>query len=80
MPRRAPRSVHSVRYKTLLTRLKAARKKANLTQVQVATALGKQQSYVSKCESGERRMDPIDLADFARLYRQPVGHFLDGLT
>lgn len=49
---------------------------AGLTQAQVAAALHRPQSFVSKCEAGERRVDAIELADFARLYRQPVEYFL----
>lgn len=49
---------------------------AGLTQVAVAKALGKTQAYVSKCELGERRIDPIDLQDFANLYRRPFAYFL----
>lgn len=60
----------------MLRRLKEARLAAGLTQAQVAAALGKPQSFVSKCESGERRVDPIELADFAQLYGRPVEFFL----
>ena len=45
-----------------------ARKDAGLTQVQVAKAFGTHASFVSKCESGERRIDVVELADFCRLY------------
>jgi hypothetical protein len=37
------------------------REAAKLTQAQVAAKLGKPQSYVSKVESGERRIDPPEL-------------------
>lgn len=73
---RSPRSVHNPRYRRMLTRLSSARLAAGLTQVDVARALGKTQSFVSKCELGERRIDPLDLADFARLYRRPISHFI----
>jgi len=33
-------------------------------------------SYVSKCESGERRVDVIELEAFATLYRKPLSFFL----
>jgi transcriptional regulator with XRE-family HTH domain len=62
------KSVHSRRYQRLLDRLKAARRTAGLTQVDVARALGKPQSFVSKCESGERRIDVVELEVLARLY------------
>ena len=53
-----------------------ARKAACLTQVQVAEALGRPQSYVTKCELGERRIDPIELQQFADLYRKRLSYFL----
>ena len=70
------RSRYSARYRRFLERLKAARVKAGLTQSQVAAALRRPQSFVSKCESGERRVDVIELEDFARVYRRPPTYFL----
>jgi len=55
-------------YRRFLQRLRAAREGAGLTQVEVARRLRVPQSYVSKCESGERRVDVIELAALARLY------------
>jgi transcriptional regulator with XRE-family HTH domain len=43
-----------------------------LTQAEVARALGTTQAYVSKSESGERRMDAVELHDFARVYGAPL--------
>jgi transcriptional regulator with XRE-family HTH domain len=60
----------------MLKRLRQARQDADLTQVQVAEALGRTQAFVSKCELGERRIDPIDLADFARVYRKSLEFFV----
>ena len=48
---------------------------AGLTQVDVAQTLGKPQSYVSKCESGERREDFVELLDFAKIYNKPLDFF-----
>lgn len=66
----------SQRYRTLLSRLKAARQQTGLTQAEAAKALRQHQSYVSKCESGERRIDPVELEEFAKLYRKPFSYFL----
>ncbi len=63
-------------FERFLVRFRQARRSAGLTQVEVANKLGKPQSYVSKCESGERRVDVLELAMFARLYRKPIGYFL----
>jgi len=59
-----------------LRRLKQARQEASLTQVDVAKKLRRPQSFVSKVESGERRVDVIELAEFARLYRKPLSFFV----
>lgn len=69
-------SAHSARYRQFLQRLRAARRAAGLTQAEVARAMRKPQSYVSKCESGERRVDVVELARFAALYRKPLDFFL----
>ncbi len=50
----------SVRLRELLT---DARLKADLTQEQVATLLGRPQSFVSKYESGERRLDVVEFLE-----------------
>jgi transcriptional regulator with XRE-family HTH domain len=60
----------------MLQRLRAARRKRGLTQVDVAKALGTTQAFVSKCELGERRIDAIELYDFARLYGTPMVAFV----
>jgi transcriptional regulator with XRE-family HTH domain len=52
---------------------------AGLTQTQAAASLHRHQSYVSKSESGERRIDPIELAEFADLYEKPLSFFLPHL-
>lgn len=51
------------RYTHLAHLLRDLRTQAQLTQTDVAAALGKPQSYVSKYESGERRLDLVELAD-----------------
>lgn len=51
------------RYERLAQLLRDFRASAALTQTEVATALGKPQSYVSKYESGERRLDLVELAE-----------------
>jgi transcriptional regulator with XRE-family HTH domain len=56
--------------------LKKGRQEAGLTQVEVARKLRRPQSFVSKCESGERRVDFIELQEFARLYQKPLTFFL----
>lgn len=62
------RAVHANKYRAFLKRLRAAREAAGLTQVEVGARLRRPQSYVSKSESGERRVDVVEGVEFARLY------------
>ena len=55
--------------------LRQARKGCGLTQVEAAERLKKPQSFISKCESGERRVDALELIAFARLYKKPLSYF-----
>lgn len=47
-----------------------------MTQTEVARRLGKPQSYVSKCESGERRVDVVELRAFATIYSKRLDYFV----
>jgi transcriptional regulator with XRE-family HTH domain len=68
-------SVHTNNYRQFLRRLKEARLAAHLTQTQVSKKLRRPQSFVSKCESGERRVDVTELKVFAALYKKPLTFF-----
>lgn len=54
-------SPRSERFRDLL---RQARIDAGLTQMELAEKLGKPQSYVSKAELGERRLDFLETLDF----------------
>jgi transcriptional regulator with XRE-family HTH domain len=60
-------SLFPERYSRFLEQLIVARKKAGLTQTQVALALKKPQSFVSKYESGERLLDVAEYIEIARV-------------
>jgi len=64
-------------YKRFRVRLVQARQQAGLTQVEVAKRLGRPNSFVSKCELGERRVDVVELQQFARIYRKDMAFFWD---
>jgi len=51
----------------LASLLRDLRTRAQLTQTEVAIALQKPQSYVSKYESGERRLDLVELSDLCNV-------------
>lgn len=62
------KTIFSPKYNRFLRLLKQARKNAGLTQAETAECLGHRQSFVSKCESGERRVDVVELLAFCRVY------------
>lgn len=59
------KSVFSERYTQFLAVMVQARKEAGLTQSELASCLGKPQSYISKAERGERRLDVIEFIEMA---------------
>jgi transcriptional regulator with XRE-family HTH domain len=73
------RSQHSDRYKQLRNRLFEQRKRMGITQAQLSARLGKPQSFVSKYETGERRLDVIELLDVARALGVTLSALLRGL-
>jgi transcriptional regulator with XRE-family HTH domain len=64
------------RYARVIAALRAARLEAGLTQTEVARRFGAHAPFVSKCESGERRIDVVELAEFCRVYGIPLADFL----
>ena len=74
-PRR-PSAIHDPDYQYMIQRMREAREEAGLTLKQVGEALGRPYTFVSKCELGERRIDPIDLQRFADLYGKPYEYFV----
>ncbi|TCK99468.1 helix-turn-helix protein [Shimia isoporae] len=53
-------------YKALRTCLKEMRKQNGFTQIQLAEAIGADQSDISKIERGERRLDVVELVHICR--------------
>lgn len=70
------RSIHSSYYQHLCRMLVEERKGRGLTQVEVAQRLKQPQSYVSKYESGERKVSIIDLIEIARAIGFDPGKFV----
>lgn len=59
------KTLNTPEHKVLLEVLKGLRADAGLRQVDVAERLGVHQSFVSKYESGERRLDLVELRQVA---------------
>ena len=69
------KSIHTKEYAYFVERLCTARKESGLTQVQVAKKLKRPQSYISTIESGQQRVDVVELQKFAKMYGQEINYF-----
>jgi transcriptional regulator with XRE-family HTH domain len=54
------KSLHTPEYDYFRALMIAAREKSGLTQAEVSARLGRPQSFVSKYENGERRLDILE--------------------
>lgn len=73
------KSIHSAHYAVFLKLLKKAREDAGLTQTQLARKIRETQTFVSKCERGERRIDVVELQTFCRALGVSLGRFVAAL-
>jgi transcriptional regulator with XRE-family HTH domain len=74
-----PKSVFSDKYILLRQLLIEARKVANLTQTELSAKLSRPQSYVSKYERGERRLDLIEFLEVATALNINPATFIEKL-
>ncbi|HBM46137.1 MAG: transcriptional regulator [Parcubacteria group bacterium GW2011_GWF2_38_76] len=68
--------IFSKEHKSMIEQLKKARIDKGLSQVEVVKILGKTQSYLSKIEAGQCRIDIVSLKEFAKIYNKDLGYFL----
>ena len=70
------KSIRTKEYGVFVKSLRQAREEMGLTQVEVAKKLKRPQSYISKCEAGEQRIDVVELNKFAKLYKKSLDYFI----
>ena len=70
------KTIYSKDHKFLTEQLKKARIKAGFDQEKAAEQLGKTQSYISKIEAGQRRVDVVQLKEFAKAYKKSLDYFI----
>jgi len=70
------KSIQTKEYAYFVERLRKARLDAGLTQGQVAKKIGRPQSHISNIESGQQRVDVIELKRFAKIYNKGVNYFI----
>ena len=74
------RSTHHPNYQTLLTLLRDQRERAGITQLALAEILGNTQTFISKIERGERRIDVVEFVEICdALGLDPVASFREFL-
>lgn len=70
------RSRQTKEYAYFVGRLRKAREEAGLTQVEVAKKLKRPQSHISNVESGQQRVDVVELQNFAKIYNKDIKYFI----
>ncbi len=73
------KSIHSAPYAVFLRVFRATRERAGLPQEEVAKRIGETQTFVSKCERGERRIDVVELRTFCRAFGLSLAQFVAAL-
>jgi transcriptional regulator with XRE-family HTH domain len=70
------KSIYTHEYKVMLRLLREAREQAGVTQVELAQRLAQTQSYVSKVELGDRRLDLVQLRTILAAIGMSLGDFV----
>jgi len=70
------KSQYSDAYQLFLTELRSARMAVGMTQVQLSEALEVDQPYVSRVESGSRRLDVVELHEWLQVLGVDWGEFM----
>jgi len=71
-----PKSIFSFGQEKLQELLREARTEAGFSQIELAKKLGRPQSFVSKYESGERRLDLVELREICKALKISLTDFV----
>ena len=70
------KTIYTKDHKFIIEQLKKARIDAGFDQEKAAELLGKTQSYISKIEAGQRRIDIVQLKEIAKTYKKSLDYFI----
>lgn len=73
------KTIHTLQYRALLVQLRRARLEAGITQKQLAEMLEASQDEISRCETGVRRLDVIELKMWVEALGMRLPAFLEAL-
>lgn len=79
VPRRVSKQIYSSQAKRLRDLLVEYRTRSRLTQAELASRIGRAQTFVSKVELGERRIDLLELLQVLAVLRADPVEFLERL-
>ena len=70
------KTIRTKEYAIFIERMTKARLDAGLRQIDVAKKMKRPQSYISRVESGEYRLDIMEVKRFAQLYNKDINYFI----
>ncbi|PIP27752.1 MAG: hypothetical protein COX30_00300 [Candidatus Moranbacteria bacterium CG23_combo_of_CG06-09_8_20_14_all_39_10] len=70
------KTIKTKEYARFIERLRKARLEAGLKQIDVAKKVKRPQSYISRIESGEYRLDILEVKRLAKIYGKSIEYFL----
>lgn len=70
------KAIYTTQHNTVVEKIISARNEAGLTQKQLAEKLGRTQSFISKVESGQRRVDVVLVKQLSKLLKKPISYFV----
>ena len=70
------KTITTKEYANFIKKLRKARLDSGLKQIDVAKKLERPQSYIARVESGEYRVDVLEIKKFAKLYKKNINYFL----
>ena len=69
-------TIRTKEYGDFVGKLRKARLETGMRQIDVAKKLKRTQSYVSRVEVGEQRLDILELKRFAMMYNKDINYFI----
>jgi transcriptional regulator with XRE-family HTH domain len=70
------KTIRTKEYALFIERMKKARLESGLRQIDVAKKMKRPQSYISRVESGEYRLDILEVKRFAKIYGKSIDYFV----
>lgn len=71
-----PKTIFTEEHKVLVSKIRNARLSSGMNQAEVSKKLGVSQSYLSKLETGQIRIEAIQLKRIANFYKKSLSYFI----